>query len=63
MNMRYQVEQFFAGGFAFGKVNEREVETRLNDLSDQGWEVVSTSASNRFFGETHYVIVILKKDE
>ena len=47
--MRYRVEQFFAGGFLFGKVKEEEVEKRLNELADLGWEVVSSSAANRFF--------------
>lgn len=61
--MRYCVEQFFTGGFITGKVNPHEVEKRLNELGDMGWRVVSTSTSNRFFGESHYMTVILEKDE
>ncbi len=61
--MSYRVEQFFTGGFFFGKVNPQEVENRLNELAKMGWRVISTSTSNRFFGESHYMTVILSKDE
>ncbi len=61
--MIYRVEQFWTGGFFFGKINEKEVEAKINELAKEGWEVVSTAALNRFFGETHNFIVTFKKEE
>ncbi|HKL10000.1 MAG TPA: DUF4177 domain-containing protein [Clostridia bacterium] len=61
--MRYRAEQFFTGGFFSGKVNPQEIESRLNELAEMGWRVVSTSTMHRFFGESHYMTVILSKDE
>ena len=60
--LEYRVEQFFAGGFFMGKVNKVQVENTLNDLAKQGWEVVSVAALNRFFGETHYVMYTLRRE-
>ena len=57
----YKVEMFFAGGYLFGKVNKIEVENTLNNLSESGWEVVSTTSINRFFGETHNVLYTLRR--
>ncbi|MEA3422666.1 MAG: DUF4177 domain-containing protein [Bacillota bacterium] len=59
----YRVEMFWSGGFFGGKVNKTEVENTLNDLSNQGWEVVSTTSLNRFFGETHNVLYTLKREK
>jgi len=60
--MRCRAEQFFTGGFFFGKVNTQEIEGRLNELAEMGWRVVSTSTMHRFFGESHYMTVILSKE-
>ena len=59
----YRVEMFFADGFLFGKVNKFEVENSLNDLSNLGWEVVSTTSLNRIFGETHNVLYTLRREK
>jgi len=59
--MLYRAEQFFTGGFFSGKINPQEIERRLNELAETGWRVVSTSTMHRFFGESHYMTVILSK--
>jgi hypothetical protein len=58
----YRVEHFWAGGFFSGKINKAEVETRLNELATLGWEVISSTFANRFFGETHNIIYTLRKE-
>ncbi|SCZ78212.1 DUF4177 domain-containing protein [Acidaminobacter hydrogenoformans] len=60
--LEYRVEQFFAGGFFMGKVNKAEVENALNELAKQGWEVITVAPLNRFFGETHYVMYTLGRN-
>lgn len=61
--MKYRVEHFWAGGFLFGKVNASEMDARINELAEMGWRVTSTAALNRFFGETHHLMVLMEKDD
>lgn len=61
--MAYRIEQFRTGGWFFGKVDGQQVERTLNGYEQEGWKVVSSSALNRFFGESHHMVVILHKDD
>lgn len=58
----YHVEMFKTGGLFSGKINEREVETTLNRLATEGWEVVSTTSTSRFVGESHTVLYTFRKE-
>ena len=61
-HMIYRVEQCWAGSICLGRVDEKKVESRINELASEGWEVVSTTALNRFFGETHNLVVTFKRE-
>ena len=50
-----------AKGFFGGKVNEKKLMDDLNRLGDEGWELVSSVASNESYGSTKCVISIFKR--
>jgi hypothetical protein len=49
---------FFTGG---GQIDPQVLTDRLNDLGDDGWELVSVFDTNRASGETRIVVAVLKR--
>ncbi|MDP2425672.1 MAG: DUF4177 domain-containing protein [bacterium] len=47
--------------FSGGKFDSVEMETELNRLGSEGYELISIVASNKAFGETGYLIAFLKR--
>lgn len=60
---QYEYKTLFtdAKGALGGKVNQTEMEIRLNDLGRQGWELVSTVPSAQSYGSTRWLISIFKR--
>jgi hypothetical protein len=50
------------GIFFGGKVNPDNLTQILNNMGNQGWELVSTVASNKMYGVTENVVCIFKRE-
>ena len=44
-----------------GRVNHQELAEKLNEFGKEGWEVVSSTSVNRYYGSSRSVMIILKK--
>ena len=60
----YKTVKFPAsGGFLSGKVDERSINIRLNELGEQGWELVTTSTTNMVYGCSRDIMCIFKREK
>jgi hypothetical protein len=50
-----------AKGFFGGKIDQGFMDRQLNQLGDQGWELVSTFASNQSYGSTRWIVSVFKR--
>ncbi|MPM54666.1 hypothetical protein SDC9_101445 [bioreactor metagenome] len=50
-----------AKGVLGGKVNESQLQADLNELRQQGWELVNTVATAQSYGSTRWLISIFKR--
>ncbi|MCC5910880.1 MAG: DUF4177 domain-containing protein [Clostridiaceae bacterium] len=50
-----------AKGLMGGKFNLEEFDSKLNDLGEKGWELVSSFTTNKGYGETRDIVSILKR--
>lgn len=57
----YKTVSYNAKGILGGKVDAYEFELMLNQLGAEGWELVSSLASNTTHGQTSYIISIFKR--
>ena len=48
-------------GFMGGKVDVNFLQSELNRLGDQGWELVSNTSTNQGSGSTRTLILIFKR--
>lgn len=48
-------------GFLGGKLDTQELDSQLNRLGEQGWELVSSFSTNKAYGESRDVVAILKR--
>ena len=48
-------------GFQGGKVDTEELNGRLNELGEMGWELVISLSTNMGFGESRDIIAIFKR--
>lgn len=49
------------GSFSGGKFDLENLESQLNELGKEGWELVNALASNVSFGESGYLICLFKR--
>jgi hypothetical protein len=62
MKWEYMTLVFAATGvFLGGKLNGKQLTDRLNELGEQGWELVSIFDTNMADGQTRDVFAILKR--
>jgi hypothetical protein len=59
----YKVLDVLAKGFFGGKVNFQELADKLNDLGEEGWEVISMEDTNMWEGASRSIIIILKREK
>lgn len=57
----YKILKFNTTGLFGGKVNLEEIEVELNKLGAEGWELISTVASNEAYGTTKEIVYIFKR--
>ncbi|MBU6401833.1 MAG: DUF4177 domain-containing protein [Verrucomicrobia bacterium] len=48
-------------GLLGGKFREEELDARLNELGQQGWELVSLFTTNRDQGATRDIVAVFKR--
>ena len=61
MKWEYKTIKLGASGFFGGKVNEGELDTEMNQLGEQGWELVNAFDTNQTHGATRYVVAVFKR--
>ncbi len=57
----YKTIKLGAGGFIGGKIDESELESSMNELGSDGWELVAVFDTNQSGGQTRDVIAIFKR--
>ena len=61
MRWEYNTLKMATIGFIGGKLDEETFTDHLNDLGDQGWELVAAFDTNQGGGQTRDVIVVFKR--
>ena len=57
----YKVVTFDTTGFFGGNVETRQVETQLNLLGDDVWEMISSTSTNHSYGASKSIVCIFKR--
>ncbi len=57
----YKVVTFDTTGFFGGNVETRQVETQLNLLGNDGWEMISSTSTNQSYGASKSIVCIFKR--
>ena len=57
----YKVVTFDTTGFFGGNVETLQVETQLNLLGDDGWEMISSTSTNQSYGASKSIVCIFKR--
>ena len=57
----YQVWEFYKGKMLSTAPDKAIMQSKLNELGAEGWEVVSSSSTHHSNAETRSVVVILKR--
>lgn len=57
----YKSIRFETKGVMGGIVDTDQLDLALNNLGNQGWELVSMVASNAGYGRTRHVVAVLKR--
>jgi hypothetical protein len=56
----YKVVTYDPHGFFGGNVKEYQIANRLNQLGNDGWELVGCTSSNQSYGATKSIVCIFK---
>ena len=57
----YKVMTFDTKGFWGGQVEVNQIEKRLKQLGDDGWEMVSCTSTNQSYGASKSIVCIFKR--
>ena len=57
----YKVVTYDPNGFFGGNVQIDQIEDQLNQLGNEGWELVSCTSSNQSYGSTKSLVCIFKR--
>jgi hypothetical protein len=52
-----------AKGFFGGKVDFQALSDKLNELGEEGWEVVAMEDTNMYEGASRSIVIILKREK
>lgn len=64
MKWEYRTIKLAATGFLMGgKIDESKLDRMMNDLGEQGWELVSAFDTNEVYGGTRDAVVIFKRQK
>jgi hypothetical protein len=61
MRWEYRTVKMPAKGVFGGKIDENELDVRLNELGEQGWELVCAFDTNQVEGATRDILAIFKR--
>lgn len=61
MKWQYKIRKFGAKGIMGAKFDAGEIETEINEMGRQNWELVSTFDTNRYQGQTQDILFVFKK--
>ena len=61
MRWQYITDAIYAGGFFGRSIDRGELESRLKERNEQGWELVSVLPLNGFYGVTREVLIIFRR--
>lgn len=61
MKWEYGTVKVAATGFVGGKLDEDAFTAHLNDLGDEGWELVAVLGTNQGGGTTRDVVAVFKR--
>ncbi len=61
MNWEYKTIKLATTGFSGGKLDEVELEVKMNQLGRQGWELTTAFDTNQSYGQTRDVVAIFKR--
>ena len=59
----YKVLDVIAKGFFGGKVDFQALNEKLDELGEEGWEVVGMEDTNMYEGASRSMVVILKREK
>ena len=63
IHWEYRTVKFPAsGGFLGGRIDTAAFNARLNELGEQGWELMSALATNQGYGWSREILAILKRE-
>jgi len=57
----YKTIKFQTGGFFGGKLDANEFESMLNNMGEQGWELVSCFDTSQSQGASRDVVTVFKR--
>lgn len=57
----YKVIAYDTTGFFGGNVDTEELESRLDQLGNDGWEMVSSASTNQSYGSSKSLVFIFKR--
>ena len=57
----YKIIKFGTKGILGGKLDEVELEAKMNERGKEGWELTTAMDTNQSHGETRDVIVMFKR--
>ena len=63
MKWEYKTIKLATKGFLGGKLDETELDSFMNELGSQGWELASAFDTNQAYGETRDVVVLFKRPQ
>jgi hypothetical protein len=64
MQWEYRTDKFPAsGGFLGGKVDMAAFNTRLNELGEQRWELMTAFATHQGYGWSRDIVAIFKREK
>lgn len=61
MKWEYQTLMLRATGLMGGKFDAAQLDRAMNDLGQQGWELVTAFDTNEAYGSTRDVVVLFKR--
>ena len=62
MKWEYRTVKLSTQGFwSGGELDEAALDAAMNDIGEEGWELVSAFGTNKGFGESRDVVVIFKR--
>ena len=61
MRWQYKTIKLATSGFLGGKFDEQKLDSFMNELGQQGWELVTGFDTNKAYGETRDVVVVFKR--